>query len=724
MTKTKVRCGADNCVNRVSERGFCTLHQPPEDSTLRCVAMCKSQRRCPKRVYQRVYQSGVTRRAVCLTHISQRRYCHIIVCGRRCYREVGVTGYTRSICPEHERAAAEWTDRYGHLPGDVLLAFALGDYVPDVAAAIRLLNDDLAASLLESNILTCYDVSNGEASGMDFDRHRLHELDADLRRTFQQLATSQGLTGAEADAWVDDQIASVHENVTASEADSTRASKDRALTDLADFLAPLGYDLAAPEGRWKPLTVPLLLAYITDRIKRGNLRTGEPLTSSYLRATNHAVREIHTARGISDSANPANSAVVLSTIRGYGKRQDRPAVRATPFTKERIYQLVSSINLPRDADLRDVALVTLVGNPAHPMSWDGLAALTWEDVVLPPPSDPVAPMRLDLGGRIGHVDVPQRGLHDGSICPVAAMRTLLGAADHDHAGGYDPAALVFGGVGAAALKKRFDRSIANANAMAAGNGSPAIDPAPAAPRNVKRGLNDAEIAFVVSTLETDALEASRDTAVLLVGWWGSLRVGEIASINLHWLVTDENTGGYLILLHSSKTDTEHRGRWVELPRLPLTPDGQVNPLCPAVALDRWLAARINAFGLTDEQPGLNGTTGPSYAGVPLFVNIGSYRGRRTTPAGFQRLIQRVAEVAGIEPRIGERISWHGNRSGFATHALMSGVSAPVVAYLQRRSDVDSLMAYCRPDSVASLLSTLDAERTTAPVTYPTLEEVG
>jgi len=404
---------------------------------------------------------------------------------------------------------------------------------------------------------------------------------------------------------------------------------------------------------------------------------------------------------------------------------DRPAVRATPFTRDRIYALTVAINEPRETDQRDVTLITLAGDPTVPLSWERLATLTWENVVLPPVSDPVAPMLLDLGGQIGRIEVPQRGLHGGTICPVAAMRTLLGAADHAAVGGYDPSAFVFGGVGKAALKKRFDRAVTNASVVAVADGGQSIEPTAATPRNVRRGLTDDQRNFVVATLEGDALEATRDTAALLLGWWGSLRVGEIASINLHWIVTDEQSGGYLVLLHSSKTDVEHRGRWVELPRLPLLPDGQTNPLCPSTALEGWLAARINAFGMDDEQPGLDNKDGPSYLGVPLFVNIGSYRGRRTTPAGFQRLIKRVAEVAGIEPRIGEKISWHSNRAGFATHTLMSGISAPVVAYLQRRSDVNSLNPYCRPDNVSALLArTLDPERTTAPVSYPTLEEVG
>jgi len=76
--------------------------------------------------------------------------------------------------------------------------------------------------------------------------------------------------------------------------------------------------------------------------------------------------------------------------------------------------------------------------------------------------------------------------------------------------------------------------------------------------------------------------ATRDKAILLIGWAGALRRSEIAELDRkHAVFTPE---GVVITIASSKTDQEGEG--VAIPIEPAS-----NPdLCPVSALRAWLGA--------------------------------------------------------------------------------------------------------------------------------------
>src|ERR1700676_4123844 len=85
----------------------------------------------------------------------------------------------------------------------------------------------------------------------------------------------------------------------------------------------------------------------------------------------------------------------------------------------------------------------------------------------------------------------------------------------------------------------------------------------------------------------DTLRASRDRALILVGFVGGMRCSELAAIRVEHLIP--NRGGITILLPSSKTDQEKQGRVVELVR-GKQPDGTPEDklTCPVRAIRLWM----------------------------------------------------------------------------------------------------------------------------------------
>jgi site-specific recombinase XerD len=78
---------------------------------------------------------------------------------------------------------------------------------------------------------------------------------------------------------------------------------------------------------------------------------------------------------------------------------------------------------------------------------------------------------------------------------------------------------------------------------------------------------------------------------------------------------------------------------------------------------------------------------------PLFPNLQNARGEALGRQGIADVINRYAAAAGIRAELGERISSHGFRRGFAQEASARGVSAQEIARLQRRKSVESVLVY-------------------------------
>ena len=97
--------------------------------------------------------------------------------------------------------------------------------------------------------------------------------------------------------------------------------------------------------------------------------------------------------------------------------------------------------------------------------------------------------------------------------------------------------------------------------------------------NERRALGVNELDVLLNPLSDGATDA-RDRALILVGFVGGLRRSELVAIDIDDLTKTDR--GYKLLVRTSKTDQEGRGRTVILPY-------SINEaLCPVRALDAWV----------------------------------------------------------------------------------------------------------------------------------------
>lgn len=170
---------------------------------------------------------------------------------------------------------------------------------------------------------------------------------------------------------------------------------------------------------------------------------------------------------------------------------------------------------------------------------------------------------------------------------------------------------------------------------------------------------------------------TRDRAILLLGFSGAFRRGEIASLRISDLAFDDargEHGGLTILLGSSKTDQKGEGAIVEIPR------GANEVTCPVRATLRWLDVLAEAH---DVQPN-----------HPLFHRVDQW-GNFFTPkplAGrsVTRIVQRAARDADVDL---EGLSGHSLRSGLATAAAEQGLDITVIMDQTRHRSVVVAMSY-------------------------------
>ena len=129
---------------------------------------------------------------------------------------------------------------------------------------------------------------------------------------------------------------------------------------------------------------------------------------------------------------------------------------------------------------------------------------------------------------------------------------------------------------------------------------------------------------MVQALGNDLL-GLRDRALLLVGFAGAFRRGELVGLDVkHLEFTSE---GVIITLQLSKTDQNGRGRKIGIPfgGSPLT--------CPVRALRAWLDAA-------------NISEGPVFRGVGRWNQFGP---RRLNDRAVARMIKKITSLIGLHP---------------------------------------------------------------------------
>jgi integrase len=175
----------------------------------------------------------------------------------------------------------------------------------------------------------------------------------------------------------------------------------------------------------------------------------------------------------------------------------------------------------------------------------------------------------------------------------------------------------------------------------------------------------------------------RDTLLLLAGFAGALRRGELASLaaTAVRLERDLRSGEPLLLVDLGTTKTDptgvHRHR-VVLPR------GRRAATCPVCAyvdwaallvlhrrggdVREWISTRTADHGHRCAAGDVAAVDGPLFPAVSRHGGIGD---RAMTGRAVADLVKRYAQRAGLDPAV---YSGHSLRAGFATQAALAGAS--------------------------------------------------
>lgn len=162
------------------------------------------------------------------------------------------------------------------------------------------------------------------------------------------------------------------------------------------------------------------------------------------------------------------------------------------------------------------------------------------------------------------------------------------------------------------------------------------------------------------------LRASRDNALLQLGFFGAFRRSEIVAICYEHLTWNEQ--GIDILIPHSKTDQTHEGRYCSIPK------GN-QQLCAVKALKDW----IDLSGIS---------------GGPLFRRIHTNEQLETValvPLSVSKILKKRAQEAGLPAA--ELFSSHSMRRGLATSASRDGASLPAIMRQGRWKNVNTIMEY-------------------------------
>lgn len=182
----------------------------------------------------------------------------------------------------------------------------------------------------------------------------------------------------------------------------------------------------------------------------------------------------------------------------------------------------------------------------------------------------------------------------------------------------------------------------------------------------KRPLLVEDLHAMVAQLPDEKIGA-RDRALLLIGFLGAFRRSELVGIEVSDV--EITPKGLIIQLGRSKTDPEGQGRKVGIPR-------QSSGICPAEALERWLAVS----GIRQ---------GPIFRPVDRHGNLGA---RALSGQAVALIVKRWAQAAGLDAR---QVAGHSLRAGLATAAAIAGKSERAIMQQTGHRSVSMLRRYIR-----------------------------
>jgi integrase len=192
------------------------------------------------------------------------------------------------------------------------------------------------------------------------------------------------------------------------------------------------------------------------------------------------------------------------------------------------------------------------------------------------------------------------------------------------------------------------------------------------------------VARMVATRDPNAGDATRrdmatrDIAMVLVGFGGAMRRSEVVALDLEDV--EFRPEGLAILIRRSKGDQAGEGRTV---RIPLAGNPR---FCASIALREWLHI-LAGYGVTSGA---------------IFRSLSRRnRGERLSPEMVANAVKTLAEKVGEDPK---RFGGHSLRSGHATSAARAGKRVDVIRAQTGHRHLDTLMSYIRDETGWSELS--------------------
>ena len=155
-----------------------------------------------------------------------------------------------------------------------------------------------------------------------------------------------------------------------------------------------------------------------------------------------------------------------------------------------------------------------------------------------------------------------------------------------------------------------------------------------------------DIKEMLTYLEGDTLQQTRDKAILLVGFYGAMRRSEIANLDIDDIQFTRL--GMLLTLRKSKTDQYDQGQLIAIPIV------QDKNICAVHALKEWI--RLSGI-----------TSGPVFRG---FTRSHTIRKTRISDKTIALIVKHYVALMGMDPR---EYGAHSLRHGFATTAAQHHV---------------------------------------------------
>lgn len=434
--------------------------------------------------------------------------------------------------------------------------------------------------------------------------------------------------------------------------------------------------------------------FLNDLTQRGRLYDGKPLAASTMRGFRFAVAKAHTVAGHKDpfQAHPDLAALLL----GYERRYSRPQIQAHAVRIGELAALIAAAGAASLPDQRDNVILTVVADLEVGMNHVQATRWTWEGTRLAAPDDRSASTRL-------FIDRPTKGFDE-----LAVPNRIAAVLASDFSTGEMPlAARLCGTASLRALATSYlaiGRPLTGPVLTTADGTSMSNVAVRKAIRRAARKAGvayapafafDERVALVEAAAEPAAIGA-RDAAIMAMSWWTSTRRSEVAALNKGDIGEDSRGRGLIVLIRKSKGNVH--GDYVPVPYA--VRDDVVMATDLRLNLHRWLDvyARLLGRPLRDDDP--------------LFVNLQNSSRHRLSQQAIGDVVKRWAQAAGVRAELGERISSHGFRAGYATEWLASGRPAEPLAKRQRRKSTASVLGYFRladpfEDSLSFVFETPD-----------------